>query len=256
MGSAAPELDELRQAADGAVSWVVRDLVAASGDSPSSGSVSAQLVIVGAGHPGEFDAAGPVSFGSFGRDVRVPALVEGGHTDCELPTPLMVVRHLASRDVAAHPGHASLWASARWITTSGADATALGGQLRENGTRVGLILVADGAACHGPKAPRAEDPRAQAYDDDVCAALASGQPDRLAQINADLGDELGATGPQVWPVLLAASASASVDEQHEVRTDRWVGEVLWSGAPYGVGWTVAAWRRPTTSPTAPRTRDR
>lgn len=211
-----------------------------------------QLVIVGPGQPAEFNAAGPVSFVSFGRDVVVPALVDrgqgdqgdqggqGGQGDQEatgdraLPTPLMVARHLASRDVAAHPEHAVLWAAARWITTSGSDATALGEQLRGDGTRIGLILVADGAACHGPKAPRAEDSRAPAYEDAVCAALASGQGAHLAQIDADLGRELGATLPEVWPVLLAAADGD------------WIGELAWRGAPYGVGWAVAAWRRNQT----------
>lgn len=261
MGSAAHELDDLRDAADSVVSRVVSDLVAASAGSPagsladssSSGAASAgvaaagvgsvQLVIVGPGQPGEFNAAGPVSFVSFGRDVVVPALVDRdqgdqGHPeatdDRALPTPLMVARHLASRDVAAHPEHAVLWASARWITTSGSDATALGEQLRGDGTRIGLILVADGAACHGPKAPRAEDSRAPAYEDAVCAALASGQGAHLAQIDADLGRELGATLPEVWPVLLAAADGD------------WIGELAWRGAPYGVGWAVAAWRRSPT----------
>jgi len=261
MGSAAHELDDLRDAADSVVSRVVSDLVAASADSPADSSPtgaasagvasavadSVQLVIVGPGQPGEFNAAGPVSFVSFGRDVVVPALVEGDPRggavdqgemettgDRPLPTPLMVARHLASRDIAVHPEHAALWASARWITTSGSDATALGEQLRGDGTRIGLILVADGAACHGPKAPRAEDSRAPAYEEAVCAALASGQGARLAQIDADLGRELGATLPQVWPVLLAAADGD------------WIGELAWRGAPYGVGWAVAAWRRNPT----------
>ena len=252
MGSAAHELDDLRDAADSVVSRVVSDLVAASGDA-AAGVGSVQVVIVGPGQPGEFNAAGPVSFVSFGRDVVVPALVEGGprggavdqgdprgHGEMEttgdraLPTPLMVARHLASRDVAAHPEHAGLWASARWITTNGSDATGLGEQLRRDGTRIGLILVADGAACHGPKAPRAEDSRAPAYEEAVCAALASGQGGQLAEIDADLGRELGATLPEVWPVLLAASDGD------------WIGELAWRGAPYGVGWVVAAWRRNPT----------
>lgn len=240
MGSAAPELDDLRHAAASVVSRAVSDLIAAAADSLSSGPVPTKLVIVGPGQPGEFNASGPVSFASFGRDVEIPALVDGEQTDLEqtdpeqtdpeLPTPLMVARYLASRDVAAHPEHADLWASARWITTNGADATALGEQLRDDGTRVALILVADGALCHGPKAPRAEDPRAQAYDEGVWAALGSGQPGRLAEMDVGLGDELGATGPQVWPVLVAATSSDAI------------GELLWKGAPYGVGWAVAAWR--------------
>jgi len=234
MGSAAPELDDLRQAADRVVSLAVGDLTRVLADSPGSasglGSGSVQLVVVGPGEPGEFNATGPVSFASFGRDVVVPALVEGQPRDPELPTPIMVARYLASRDLAAHPEHAQLWASARWLTTSGTDAPASGERLAADGMSVGLILVADGAACRGLKAPRAQDERAQGYDEGVCAALASGQPGRLAQIDVDLGDELGASGSQLWPLLVAAAAGDGI------------GEVLWAGAPYGVGWAVASWR--------------
>ena len=229
MGAAAHELDDLRHAADRAVSRTAFDLAGASADSSFS-PVSVQLIVVGPGQPGEFNATGPVSFASFGRNVVLPALVEGQRCNRELATPLMVARYLASRDIAAHPEHVQLWAAARWITTSGAAAMALGEQLRADGTRIGLILVADGASCHGPKAPRAQDARARAYDDGVWAALASGQPDRLAHTDAELGYELGATGPHVWPVLIAAAGSNQT------------GEVLWAGAPYGVGWSVAAWR--------------
>ena len=230
MGSAAPELDELRHAADSAISRAVSDLVAASSDSSLPGSASAQLVIVGPGQPGEFNAAGPVSFGTFGRDLEVPALAEGAKVDPELPTPLMVARYLAGRDVGAHPDHTDLWARARWITTSGADSAALGQRLHEDDTRMAMIVVADGALCHGPKAPRAEDSRAPAYDDEVCEVLASGQLDRLARIDVDLGHELGASGPQVWPALFTAAGGEGM------------GELLWRGAPYGVGWAVATWR--------------
>ena len=201
-----------------------------------------QLVVVGPGHPAEFNAAGPVSFASFGRDVSVPALVEGQRCDLDLPTPLMVARYLASRDIAAHPEHAQMWASARWVTTSGGDATALGERLRADETRFCMVLVADGAACHGPKAPRAQDARAQHFDDAVCGALGSGEPARLAQIDAGLGDELGATGSQVWPVLVAAAGG------DEACGRGWVGKVLWAQAPYGVGWTVAAWRERSATP--------
>jgi hypothetical protein len=261
MGSAAHELDDLREAVDRAVCQVLSALTALTAPSPgssvsdgdraagavapadasslhapaqASASTSVQLVVVGAGPPGEFDASGPVSFSSFGRDVTIPALLPDKSGDRELPTPIMVARYLASRDLAAHPEHAPLWETARWITTSGRDAHALGATLGSPSSRIGLILMADGAACHGPKAPRAQDPRAEPYDEAVCAALASGQPDRLGQIDPGLGDELGATGAALWPALVAA---AGVDEAQ-------IAEVLWTGAPYGVGWTVASWRRP------------
>jgi hypothetical protein len=246
MGAAAHELDDLREAADRAVSRVLADLVTASAGaqsgpgSQSSGSGAVQLVVVGSGEPAEFHAPGPVSFAGFGRDVVVPALVDGQPAGGELPTPIMVARYLASRDIAANPSHAPLWAAARWLTTHGADATALGQQLAVEGTVVGLILVADGAACHGPKAPRAEDARAGGYDESVCDALGSGELSRLADIDGVVGHELGATGVDVWPVLVAAATSSRVADRV---TSAGIGEVLWAGAPYGVGWAVASWRR-------------
>lgn len=234
MGDAAHELDRLRHAVDAVLSRAVSDLVAASADPSFSEADSAQLVVVGPGEPGEFDAVGAVSFAGFGRDVVVPALAGGdrGATAARnLPTPLIVARYLASRDVAAHPEHSGIWARARWMTTSGTDAATLGEELRRDRKPIALIVVADGATCHGPKAPRAEDSRAPAYEDQVCEALASGLPRRLAQIDDDLGRELGATGPQAWPVLIAASDGD------------YVGELVWRGAPYGVGWAVASWGR-------------
>lgn len=240
MGSAAHELDVLRDVADRVVSRALSDVAArraGSASAPGSGPGSAQLVIVGPGTSQEFNACGAVSFASFGREAAIPALAEGQDNHGDLPTPIMVARYLASRDISAHPEHARLWASARWLTTSGHDAQDLGEQLGSDDADLGLILVADGAACHGPKAPQAQDERAQTYDDGVCEALASGFPTRLAQVDARLGNELGATGYQVWPVLVSAAAAADT---------RWVGEVLWAGAPYGVGWTVGSWRRPCT----------
>lgn len=243
MGSAAHELDDLRAATDRVLSTALSDLVSASAGGP------VQLVVVGPGRPQELNAAGAVSFASFGRDVVIPALVGGERGDRVLPTPIMVARYLASRDIASHREHAELWASARWVTTSGVDATALGEQLGADGTGIGLILVADGAACHGPKAPRAQDARAEAYDEAVRSALSSGQPGRVAQIDADLGDELGATWSQVWPVLVAAASAGSAAGLEGLAGAAgsadldWVGAASWAGAPYGVGWAVASWRR-------------
>ena len=119
MGSAAHELDGLRAATDVAVSRALSDLVTVSAGSPSPAYPPVQLVVVGPGCPGEFNAAGPVSFASFGRDVVVPALVQGQPPGSWLPTPIMVARYLGSRDIATYPEHAELWASARWITTGG-----------------------------------------------------------------------------------------------------------------------------------------
>ncbi len=117
------------------------------------------------------------------------------------------------------------------MTTDAASGAALGAELAGADTPIALLLMADGAACHGPKAPRAEDSRAGAYEDAVNAALAAGDPAALRALDPALGLELSATGPLLWPLLSAAAAGQA-----------WTGAVLHHGAPYGVGWTVALWR--------------
>jgi hypothetical protein len=66
----------------------------------------------------------------------------------------------------------------------------------------------------------------------VADALESGDPARLTAVDLELAHELGADGAHLWQLLAAAAAGAS-----------WQGELLWRGQPYGVGWTVASWRR-------------
>ena len=122
--------------------------------------------------------------------------------------------------------------TARWVTTDAASGAALGAELAASPVPTGLLLLADGAACHGPKAPRAEDSRAAAYEEAVNDALAAGDPAALAALDPHLGAELSATGPELWPLLSAAAGGAD-----------WSGELLHSDAPYGVGWSVAVWRR-------------
>jgi hypothetical protein len=246
MGRAAPELDSLRVALDATLRGVVRPLTTAGapdprGDGaggsgagePGPGPAAGQIVVVGPGEHAEFDAAGVVSFADFGPDVQVPALPGGDHQlSPDLPTPLMVGRYLAHRVVGEHPAGDALWAGARWMTTDVERASSLGEALRDDSRPTALVLLVDGAASHGPKAPRAEDSRAGRFDDLVADALESGDPARLAAVDLELAHELGADGAHLWQLLAAAATGAS-----------WQGELLWRGQPYGVGWTVASWRR-------------
>ena len=149
-----------------------------------------------------------------------------------LPTPILVGRYLASRVTGSMAAVDRLWTAARWLTTDAASGATLGAELAASPVPTGLLLLADGAACHGPKAPRAEDSRAGAYEEAVNEALAAGDPAALGALDPELGAELGATGPELWPLLSAAATGA-----------HWSGELLHRGAPYGVGWSVAVWRR-------------
>lgn len=225
-------------------------------------------------HPGlrEHEVAGELSLADFGLDVRIPALRgrSGRDVSAAAPTSLLIARYVAGRYLAGLSSADSsedvqrIWATARWFTApehiDGVSAEGRDGvpatdeesvlewaaRLSAHPEPVVLVLMADGAACHGPKAPRAQDPRAAAYDERVAAALAVGSPGDLAAVPPDLGRRLGASGAALWPVLAAAAASPATPAAGAVATPAvaaWEGRVLWQGAPYGVGWTVATWRR-------------
>ena len=188
MGRAAHELDGLRTAADTALGVLVDTLlaptgVAAGADRPGRPHTgpAPQLVVVGPGAPTEHVAAGPVGFGEFGLEVDLPALPGGPQVRTgSLPTPILVGRYLAGRVTGRAAAVDRLWAAARWVTTDAASGATLGAELAVSPVPTGLLLLADGAACHGPKAPRAEDSRAVAYEEAVNDALAAGAPPRQA----------------------------------------------------------------------------
>ncbi|MGZ4629726.1 hypothetical protein [Oryzihumus sp.] len=224
MGRAASELEPLRHAADSAL----RGLVAELRQHPDG-----QVVVVAPGEPGEHEAAGEVSFSGFGRDARVPALPgAAGAVDPELPTSMMVARYLTHRVSADEPDIAKLWAGARWLTVDAAGAARLATELAGTDQPTAVVLLVDGAASHGPKAPRAEDSRAGAFDDAIAEALERGDRNALSAVDLDLAGQVGADGAYLWPVMAGATAGGV-----------WLGDVLFRGEPYGVGWTVALWRR-------------
>ena len=119
------------------------------------------------------------------------------------------------------------------IGTAKPDATtdacaALGAELAEE--PVGLLVVGDGAAMHTAKAPGHLDERSGPFDDAVAAALRDADPAGLAALDPDLARELWAIGRAPWQVLAGAAAGRA-----------WTGELLYTGAPFGVGYHVAVW---------------
>ena len=66
---------------------------------------------------------------------------------------------------------------------------------------VALLVLGDGAAARGEAAPAYVDDRSFPYDDQVAAALGSGDGAGLLALDAGLGAELLATGRLTWPVL-------------------------------------------------------
>ncbi|MEU7616977.1 class III extradiol dioxygenase subunit B-like domain-containing protein [Micromonospora rifamycinica] len=97
-----------------------------------------------------------------------------------------------------------------------------------------LLVLGDGSACHGPKAPGYADPRAGAYDEGVARALAGADVDALLGLDPVVSAELKVAGRAAWQVLAGAVRAAGGD---------WHGELRHHSNPYGVGYLVASWTR-------------
>ena len=95
----------------------------------------------------------------------------------------------------------------------------------------GLLVVGDGSARRTEKAPGYLDDRAHGFDESVEHALAAGDPDALAALDADLAAELMVSGGPAWRAAAHAAPG------------RWQARVHYSGAPFGVGYLVASWTR-------------
>lgn len=93
-----------------------------------------------------------------------------------------------------------------------------------------LVVMADGSARRGEKAPGHLHPDAVAFDAAIEAALRSGDAKALAAVDPEVGEELWCEGVPGFRVL------------GEVARDRdVVAEVSHADAPYGVAWWVARW---------------
>jgi hypothetical protein len=212
---AAPELNGLRYACDGAVDRVLAAqprLVCVVG--------SAQTTME---HYFPFRA----SFAAWGVPVEAWLGTPGPGT---APLPLSVavgVWLLNRRPLTDAPA----W---KVVTVAGsmpAHACARLGEQIVRGTAVGLLVMGDGSACRTVKAPGYLDPRAEGYDASVTAALKAADPAALLDLDPVLGAELMVAGRAPWQVLAGAAGTAHP----------WTGEVLYDEAPYGVQYTVATW---------------
>lgn len=94
---------------------------------------------------------------------------------------------------------------------------------------VGLVVMGDGSARRSHTAPGYLDPRAEPFDAAVEAALRDGDVDALAGLDEHLGAELLAAGVPAWRAAAGVLAG------------RYAAELLYAGAPYGVGYFAAVW---------------
>jgi hypothetical protein len=187
--------------------------------------LGARWLAVGAHH--ENLSVGPDAAGSFrgyGVDVPVRLSAESvSHHD--LPLPALVAGWLRER-----AGARSVRVELVAHTTKPAECACLGKQLAES-AETGLLVLADGSNRHGPRSPGSEDDRAPGFDETVAKALERADIAALLALNPRLAEELGAGGRVPWQVLAGLGPG-------------WRAELLYSAAPFGVGYHVAVWERP------------
>ncbi|PVZ14332.1 hypothetical protein [Actinomycetospora cinnamomea] len=172
------------------------------------------------------------TFAGFGVDVRVAlgGADPAAEPDRELPLPVLVAGWL--REQAGSAGdRVRIDAHVLPSGTAPQDARRAGEELAaSNGHGDAVLLVlADGAATHTPRAPGALDERAAGYDRAVADALAAGDAAVLAGLDPGLSDALLVGGRVPWQVLAGALPGPSS------------ARLVHSSAPYGVAYHVALW---------------
>ncbi|MET8045227.1 class III extradiol dioxygenase subunit B-like domain-containing protein [Micromonospora sp. NPDC005215] len=217
-GSAAPELDDLRAACDTAVRRLLAvdpDTVVLLGTGPVTGLI----------HPPATGSLQP-----WGVDLDVPLVPGQPDRGAVLPLSLTIGAWLLAR----HDARESVTAVQVAADAGPAELAALADEVGAAGDRVALLVLGDGSACRGEKAPGYDDPRARPYDQRVATALAEADLDVLLDLDPVLSAELKAAGRAPWQVLARAAGSAG---------GGWRGELLHDAAPYGVAYFVASWER-------------
>jgi hypothetical protein len=211
---AAAELDDLRTACDRALDVLWR-------------SAARRVVVVGGQdrtRRHDYPFAG--SFAPWG--VPIDVRLGSGVPVTTLPLSLLVGAWLIGRGPPAESTAWDMWGIGRAAAPADCARLLAGDPFPE--TPWALLVMGDGSACHGPKAPGYADPRANPYDRGVAAALAGADVEALLALDPALSAELLVAGRAPWQVLAGAASGR-----------RWQGSLLYDAAPYGVGYFVATW---------------
>lgn len=177
-----------------------------------------RLVVIGSGE--QTRRYLPTAHGTF-AGFGVPLTVGLGSDEpgpVELPPALTVAAWLLGDALGPGCG-ASGW-------TAGADPLRLG---VDPDVATALLVVGDGSACRTEKAPGYFDPRAERRDRAIADALRAGEADAL-HADSGLDDELLVAGSRAW----AAAAELLGGRRYDA-------DLLYEGAPFGVGYFVATW---------------
>jgi len=130
-------------------------------------------------------------------------------------------------DQASYRGPRVIWTVSEDEPPAGC--AKLGAELAEADARTALLVLGDGSARRGPKAPGAFDPRAEAFDAELVRAVRAADLDALLAVDPALARELMATGRPAWQVLAGALAGAG-----------WAADVRYADDPFGVFYLVAS----------------
>jgi hypothetical protein len=180
----------------------------------------AVVVVGGADAGGEWAPSLPVEVHPFGTP-------DAPHVT-GLPLSLGVASRLLDEAGWTGPLHLH---TVPWDAGPGAVAD-VAGKVRAVEGRVVLLVMGDGSARRGAKAPGYLDERAFAFDDGVGRALEQGDAGALAGLDRGLAEELMVLGRAAFAVLgeVAAAQDGTPRCQVPYRDD-----------PYGVMYTVALW---------------
>ena len=183
--------------------------------------------VVGVGAADNVIGPGTVgTFGGYGVDVRV-SLSERAGAAAPKPLPLCALVAGWVRTTYAPSASAEVWVYAADHTLDAALARdrALRAEADAAPEPVGVLVVADGANTLTASAPGGYDPESIPVQAALDDALAAGDTDALTRLPDGI---VGRVAFQVLAGLLGTSP--------------WQTRELYRGAPYGVGYTVEAWR--------------
>jgi hypothetical protein len=125
---------------------------------------------------------------------------------------------------------ATEWRTIAWDADSSACAD-LGRELADRPDRIALLVMADGSARRGLKAPGYLDERSFGFDQGITDALADGDSSPLRELDAELAEELLARGRAAIQVLGFAISPGDVTDAKTHYLDD----------PFGVLYFVSRW---------------
>ena len=201
------------------------------------------IAVVGAGEQTRaFSARSRLDLAAYAPALGLGGLEGSGLDGSGEPLPLPLGLGCRLLDQAGYAGQVALHTVHE--EASSADCAALGARLAATATRVALLVMADGSARRGLKAPGYLDERSIPFDAQVTEAIRAGDMAALLALDASLARDLMATGRPAWQVLAGA-----LDGQRPASVIRYCDD------PFGVAYLVATLSpRHEATPTSGRDR--